>query len=217
MMSTKLILILIILVLTLCIICNKNTETFNPESNEAVQHISSIYGNRTATVSFNNANVTGTFTAANFKGIIVMWSGSITTIPVGWALCDGSNGTPDLRSKFVVGASSPNTPYAQSATASPNYPGLWLAPRGVGDQGGEENHLLTVNEIPSHTHPVNYQGVGCSGPYCATAGNGNPGFSGGLNYSNPTNSQLLIASATGGGAVHNNMPPFYALAYIIKL
>jgi len=38
------------------------------------------------------------------KGIISLWSGSIATIPPGWALCDGNNGTPDLRDKFIVGA-----------------------------------------------------------------------------------------------------------------
>src|SRR5262245_14075787 len=40
------------------------------------------------------------------SGVIVMWSGTIATIPSGWFLCDGTNGTPDLRDKFVVGATS---------------------------------------------------------------------------------------------------------------
>jgi len=40
----------------------------------------------------------------SLKGIIVLWSGSIATIPNGWQLCDGTNGTPDLKSKFILGA-----------------------------------------------------------------------------------------------------------------
>jgi len=40
------------------------------------------------------------------NGIIVMWAGSEETIPSGWKLCDGNNGTPDLRDRFVIGAGS---------------------------------------------------------------------------------------------------------------
>ncbi len=38
------------------------------------------------------------------KSIIVLWSGAVVDIPAGWALCDGNNGTPDLRDRFVIGA-----------------------------------------------------------------------------------------------------------------
>ena len=69
-------------------------------------------------------------------GVIVMWSGAIGSIPAGWALCDGTNGTPDLRDRFVVGAGST---YAVAAT------------------GGEATHTLTIDEMPAHTH--NYEGV----------------------------------------------------------
>jgi hypothetical protein len=43
-------------------------------------------------------------------GTIVMWHGAIPTIPVGWFLCDGSNQTPDLRDRFVVGSGTPAIP-----------------------------------------------------------------------------------------------------------
>ena len=39
-------------------------------------------------------------------GVIVMWSGAVSTVPSGWALCNGQNGTPDLRDRFIVGAGS---------------------------------------------------------------------------------------------------------------
>ena len=64
-------------------------------------------------------------------GIITMWSGSITDIPLGWALCDGSNGTPDLRDRFIVGAGGDYN---------------------VGNTGGANSVTLTVAQMPSHSH-----------------------------------------------------------------
>jgi hypothetical protein len=73
-------------------------------------------------------------------GIITLWSGSTT--PTGWALCNGSNGTPDLRDRFVVGA---GTSYS------------------VGDTGGNDNVSLSEANLPSHDHSgsglyTNYDG-----------------------------------------------------------
>lgn len=66
-------------------------------------------------------------------GGIIMWSGASNAIPTGWALCDGKNGTPDLRDKFIVGAGNAYRP---------------------GDAGGEVTVRLTTNELPAHTHSV---------------------------------------------------------------
>ncbi|MBQ3834526.1 MAG: hypothetical protein II816_03320 [Elusimicrobia bacterium] len=73
------------------------------------------------------------------KGGIIIWSGSVTDIPAGWVLCDGTNGTPDLRGRFVLG-----------------YDGTAY---NVGDTGGEATHTLTITEMPSHNH-VYYTGKG---------------------------------------------------------
>ena len=67
-------------------------------------------------------------------GIISMWSGSIASIPSGWVICDGTNSTPDLRDKFIVGAGST---YAVGAT---------------GGSTSTDAHTLTIAEMPSHTH-----------------------------------------------------------------
>lgn len=65
------------------------------------------------------------------SGIICMWSGESTAIPSGWHLCDGTQNTPDLRDRFIVGAGSTYK---------------------VKDTGGEATHKLTTNEMPSHNH-----------------------------------------------------------------
>ena len=67
------------------------------------------------------------------KGIIVMWSGSINTIPNGWVLCDGNNGTPDLTRKFIYGA------------------GNGLAPN---TKGGDNHRLLRAEHLPKHRHHI---------------------------------------------------------------
>lgn len=120
-----------------------------------------------------------TFTA----GMIMLWSGSIATIPSGWVLCNGSNGTPDLRDRFVVGAGST---YA------------------VSDTGGEATHTLTAAEMPSHTHTHTHGAAPGSGSALACYGS-----SGASPASFSTNS-------AGSGGAHENRPPYYALAYIMK-
>jgi hypothetical protein len=126
-------------------------------------------------------------------GVIVMWSGSIVTIPTNWVLCNGANGTPDLRDKFIVGA---GTTYAVDAT------------------GGEATHTLTTNEIPSHGHESNGGSHGASSITYT------------FSYENTANGDevVLVAGAAnnpikncGGGAAHNTLPPYYALAYIMKI
>lgn len=71
--------------------------------------------------------------AAVPQGGIILWSGAVAAIPDGWALCDGTKGTPDLRGRFVVGAGSAYT---------------------VGATGGEASHALTVDEMPRHSHGI---------------------------------------------------------------
>ena len=67
------------------------------------------------------------------SGIITMWSGASNDIPSGWWLCDGQNGTPDLRNRFIVGAGS-------------SYE--------VGNIGGSDTVTLSSSQIPAHTHSV---------------------------------------------------------------
>ena len=89
-------------------------------------------------------------------GTIVMWYGSIGGIPAGFQICDGTNGTPDMRDRFAVGAGST---FSVGATG-----GQFSVTSGPG--GG---HLpvvlgtsLTVDELPPHTHQVGYRGSNAS-------------------------------------------------------
>ena len=85
-----------------------------------------------------NANMDLLDTAVNKAmptGGIIMWSGTIATIPTGWALCDGTNGTPNLTGKFIVHA---------DADSSGTY--------NVGATGGANDVTLTTSEMPAHNH-----------------------------------------------------------------
>ena len=122
-----------------------------------------------------------------FTGCIIMWSGASNVIPDGWALCNGENGTPDLRGRFVLGAGGA---YA------------------VGNTGGEEAHKLTKQELPSHSHQIYLSDFESEIDY-------NMGQFICLKKANLIGNQNTRTE--GGDVPHNNMPPYYALCYIMKL
>ncbi|MBM4764714.1 hypothetical protein [Bacillus sp. B15-48] len=89
------------------------------------------------------------------SGIIVMWSGSINNIPKDWLLCDGTNGTPDLRDRFIMGTVSDSeigdTGGSNSITLNePQLPSH--SHGGVTDIAGNHNHPATTDLTGSHTH-----------------------------------------------------------------
>ena len=129
------------------------------------------------------------------RGVIVMWSGTVASIPAGWALCDGTNGTPDLRDRFIAGASHDDGGVAKTTV------------KGVPMQtGGTHDHRLTQAEIPSHTHTIRYK----------SSGHGTPGSD--IFASRVSGSEHYQATGSTGGSVpHENCPPFFALAFITRL
>lgn len=150
------------------------------------------------------------------SGGIILWSGAIGAIPAGWLLCDGTSGTPDLRDRFVVGAGSTYT---------------------VGATGGSATVTLDATQIPAHTH--SFSGTTSSdGAHTHTTSftyfaNYTPdAFTSGLSTyvrgfgtaENLTTSSAGAHTHTlsgttgsiGGGLAHENRPPYYALAYIMK-
>jgi microcystin-dependent protein len=138
------------------------------------------------------------------KGGIIMWSGNIAGIPAGFALCDGRTvsgyGTvPDLRGRFIVGH------YAKrddEASASSELQGDYGA---VGAKGGVKQVTLTEQQIPAHTHSFKqYYSQGAEGVNWVLE-----------TAQRPTTT--APTSSTGGGQPHENRPPYYVLAFIIKV
>ena len=158
------------------------------------------------------------------RGTILMWSGSIASIPTGWALCNGSNSTPNLTDRFVIGAG--NAYGVGNAGGSTT---ITLSGTGSGSfsiSGTTDGHTLTVDEIPSHNHPITSAQPG--GPYNMTNfGEGigafiqNPqGFNTGDTGGNGSHSHTFSATGSTSDSVSvsgtNQLPPYYALAYIMK-
>jgi microcystin-dependent protein len=234
-------------------------DNFTVGGNLTVDGTSTLTGNITLT---GNVTFNGT-TNILPAGVITLWSGAVAAVPSGWYLCNGSNGTPDLRDRFVVGAGST---YAVGATGGANtvtldatmIPSHTHAITASGSTGTSGAHTHTFSGTSSgqsatHTHAVTDNGHSHSLP--SLYGSPNSGQSGradvnqstvytstgtattGITIGNAsadhthtysgttsavsaehTHTLSLSASAanTGGGLAHENRPPYYALAYIMK-
>jgi hypothetical protein len=183
-----------------------------------------ILGNGTSAPTFVAPGTTGnvltsngtTWTSATITsfvtGMIIMWSGSIATIPSGWLLCNGSSGTPDLRNRFIIGAFSDDSGIAKTTiTGTPS------------QTGGSKDAIVvshthtgtsTVTD-PGHLHTY---GVGNTVNY---AGGGNGSRDQAANPLNTSSAFTGITVATsisteGSSGTNQNLPPYYALAYIMK-
>jgi len=140
------------------------------------------------------------------SGVIVLWSGSIGSIPAGWYLCNGSNGTPDLRNRFIVGAGST---YAVDATGGSadaivvSHTHTASSTSTVTDPG-HKHTTATSNISPS----INYTGTG--GAVYNTNGGTNDAFTG------ITVATSTTVNSAGTSGTNANLPPYYALCYIMK-
>ena len=160
---------------------------------------------------------TPTWGNAFVAGMIMMWSGTIATIPSGWLLCDGTSGTPDLRNKFIIGANADDGGAAKTSVT------------GSATQTGGSKDAIVV----SHTHTASV-----TDPGHLHATKGTQSASNGLSESRPTNfgagnslesddsfnrntktatTGITVSnSTTGSSGTNANLPPYYALAFIQK-
>ena len=153
-------------------------------------------------------SATPTWGNAFVAGMIMMWSGTIATIPTGWYLCNGSNGTPDLRNKFIIGAYQDT-----SGTAYTTVTGSDTQSGGTKDAiVVSHTHTATVTD-PTHSHTF-------SSTLSDTIGGAGsqPGYRGsGTTTTSSSSTGITVSnSTTGSSGTNQNLPPYYALAFIMK-
>jgi len=173
----------------------------------------------TASAGTNTTQVATTaFVVANAipSGLISMWSGTIASIPSGWVLCNGSNSTPDLRNKFIIGAHSDTAGVAYSTITGSN------TQSGGSKDATNVSHTHTATSVvtdPGHNHTLTVQYNGSGGNYPNLNG-----FSGSNSVDNPTPTGTRVTGITvattnsteGSSGTNANLPPYYALAFIMK-
>ena len=145
-------------------------------------------------------------------GVILMWSGTLSAIPAGWNLCDGTNGTPNLIAKFVRSIATAST--EAGSTGGSDSVTLTGAQSGTSAHG----HGGSTNSTGSHTHSYASAGQGTHSSYQGNAQDealyqsGNTGSAGNHSHTVTVNN----ASAQNASSSHENRPAFYELAYIMK-
>jgi microcystin-dependent protein len=140
---------------------------------------------------------TPTWGNAFVAGMIMLWSGSSASIPTGWLLCDGTNSTPDLRNRFVVGATST---YAVGAT-------------GGSADAIVVSHTHTLTD-PGHNHTTTVANQ--NGQNGSISGGGSFPAVGSSTITSSTSTTGITVSTTGSSGTNANLPPYYALCYIMK-
>ena len=177
----------------------------------------------------NNGNITFKKNVSFLPpGSIVAWNQA--TAPTGWALCDGQNGTPDLRGRFIRmqnnhGGDQANPMKYQEhniVTAdrnrimigvSRNINKTWMSEHALNDKGGTDVMVMTLEDMPAHKHTNprsigkwnrSFRGEGGDPPILTAPGS-------------ESYEWVHYTKNTGGSNGHNNIPPYYVLSYIMKL
>jgi hypothetical protein len=191
------------------ITCSLGT-TLTIKGNAYLPDMSKIYvGNNTTTLA-------STINTGLPIGCIMIWYNTEATIPAGWASCNGSNGTPDLRNLFIIGT---DTNHAATNTAYPQ-----------GTTLGKINNAVTIttSHLPEHTHngttgpggvahdhsyPRSGTGTGNDCPRATARGTDEFSKATGRDDHDHT----IVTRSTGNGGSLTILPPYYALIYIMKI
>ena len=168
-----------------------------------------------ATPAWGNAFVTG---------MIMLWSGSTSSVPSGWRLCDGGGGTPDLRDRFVVGAGNSYDVNATGGSKDAIAISHSHTFSGSTNNAGSHNHYVTSSATSSNP---SFSGTSAF-TWASAGGLGNSDYRGGStsaranrgrssDVGNHSHSISGTISASGSSGTNANLPPYYALAYIMKV
>jgi hypothetical protein len=177
------------------------------------------------------------------QGGIIMWSGSVASIPTGWFLCDGTNGTPNLQNRFIVGAGDTHAPGATGGAdsvtlAETNLPSHTHSFSATTGDGGAHTHAAITDPAGAHTHLTmhtqsgnvfGYDAFTHSGLFIDTTGTAQTlqaALTSGIGNHihivsvtpapDHTHTVSGTTEATGSGTAFDNRPAFYALAFIMK-
>ena len=176
-------------------------------------------------------------------GGIILWSGSVASIPSGWFLCDGNNNTPDLRGRFVVGAGGAYNPGVTGGANTHNHD-LQNHVHYVNSVGTDHTHWMAhTHTMANHQHYISFNsGDNSDGGRGRASGSSSSadsphhhnvnGWAGVPNVNtsdsssiNSTGGMSMNASHTHGNtgapsvnntSSSNNIPLYYALCYIMK-
>jgi microcystin-dependent protein len=165
------------------------------------------------------------------SGGIIIWSGDIAAIPSGWLLCDGGSGTPDLRDRFVVGAGlgyavgdtggsvsvtleTANLPShahtLSSGVVSTQTTGIIIV------SGGSHSHTVTTNTAGTQPNEGGDAGGGYQGLITSSTST-HTGHVHGVTDAGHTHTLSGSSGLVGSASAVENRPPYYALAYIMKI
>lgn len=165
--------------------------------------------------------VGGVSNASVPRGVIVMWSGDTNKIPDGWALCNGADGRPDLRGRFIVGYSD------DTSDTRSDY-------KKIGNKGGNDSKELTLDNMPEHKHNVSFTKSGAhrhsipngrpktflagrQGPYTQNVDTPNNENDINTKKDEGDHDHTIDEELKGNNQAFDNRPAYYVLAYIIKL
>lgn len=172
-------------------------------------------------------------------GSIIMWYGSVATVPTGWQLCNGSNGTPDLRDRFVVGSGSSYTPgtiggatsVALSTSNLPSHDHSFSGSGSTSSAGGHSHGISISITDPGHSHTVHANPGGSGGAFgggtssaatnigtsTSTTGISASGSASSVGDHSHSVSVSGTVGSTGSGTSFSTMPPYFAVCYIMKM
>ena len=178
-----------------------------------------LAGDVTGSVSFDgsaNIQITTSLAIAPIPtGCIVMWSGSIAAIPSGWLLCNGTSGTPDLRDRFVIGAGSNYVVnaiggYKDAIVVSHTHTQASHTHTGSTDSQGAHTHTVSGSTSDAN---YTYSYNSATGTYYGTS---TTSTAGAHTHNITVNSATPSINSTGSSGVDANLPPYYALCFIMK-